>query len=409
MAQPGLTDRRCRTAGEGTHSDGGGLLLQCRRGADGSVNRFWIFRYTEPNGKQRWVGLGRFPDLPLTVARRRAEDMRRARADGVDILATKRAAQASQGCPVAKQLTFSEAAAAFVASHEQSWRSRGHVRQWRSMLAQHATPIAGMAVGDITTADVLKVLLAVWHAKPATAAKLRTKIEMVLDYAAVVGARSSEKANPASWKILRGALPAPSRLRPTKHHAAMAWAAVPEFYAQLCERGGLAAACLRLVILTGVRSMEAIQARWSEFDFVNRVWMIPAARMKSNREFRVPLTEPVVALLERQPGLGPHVFPGRGAPHLAHNALRDLMAAMGVADATPHGFRSAMRIFAAETGHAHEVGEAALSHITGSVVSRSYMRSDLYRQRVRLAEHWSDFVTGKVEVGGEVVPLRQPA
>ena len=406
MAQLGmLTDRRCRTAGEGTHSDGGGLLLQCRRGADGSINQSWIFRYTEANGKQRWIGLGRFPDLPLAAARRRAEDMRRARADGVDILGVKRAQRASQGRPVAKQLTFSEAAAAYIATHEQSWRSKGHVRQWRSMLAQHATPIADMAVADITTADVLRVLLTVWHAKPATAAKLRTKVELVLDYAAVIGARSSEKINPAAWKVLRGALPAPSRLRPTKHHAAMEWQAVPEFYGQLCGRGGQAAVCLRLVILTGVRSMEAIQARWSEFDFANRVWVIPAARMKSHREFRIPLAPAVIELLKRQPR-GEYVFPGRGAPHFAHSALRDLMATMAVARATPHGFRSSMRIFAAEMGYPHEVGEAALSHATGDVTSRSYMRSDLYRQRVRLAEHWASFVTGKVEVGGEVVPLR---
>jgi integrase len=405
MAQLWLTDRRCRTVGEGVHSDGGGLLLQCRRGADGSINRSWIFRYTEANGRQHWIGLGRFPDLPLTVARRRAEDMRRARADGVDILATKRAERASEGRQVAKRLTFSEAAAAYIATHEQSWRSRGHARQWRSMLAQHATPIADMAVGDITTADALKVLLAVWHAKPATAAKLRTKVELVLDYAAVIGARSAEKANPASWKILRGALPSPSRLRPTRHHAAMEWRAVPEFYGQLCARGGQAAVCLQLVILTGVRSMEAIQARWSEFDFANRVWVIPAARMKSNREFRVPLAEAAIALLKRQPR-GEYVFPGRGAPHFAHSALRDLMATMGVADATPHGFRSCLRIFAAEMGYAFEVAEAALSHATGDITSRSYMRSDLYRQRVRLAEHWADFVIGKVAVGGEVVPLR---
>jgi hypothetical protein len=82
---------------------------------------------------------------------------------------------------------------------------------------------------------------------------------------------------------------------------------------------------------------------------------------------------------------------------------------MGVAGATPHGFRAAQRIFAAEMGYPYEVGEAALSHVTGDVTSRSYMRSDLFRQRIKLAEHWADFVTGKVAAGAEVVPLRKLA
>jgi integrase len=279
------------------------------------------------------------------------------------------------------------------------------------MLAQHATALADMPVADITTADVLKTLLAIWHEKPTVGGKLRSKVEAVCAYAAVIGARSAEKVNPASWKVLKQALPAPTRLRPTRHHAALEWQSVPAFYAQLCERGGQAAACLRLVVLTGVRSLEAIQARWDEFDFANGangVWTISAARMKSAREFRVPLAPAVVELLEAQPRVGEYVFPGRGYAHMAHNALRVLIADMGM-DATVHGFRSCLRVFASEMGFAYEVGEAALSHVTGSAVSRSYMRSDLFKQRIKLAEHWASFVTGKVEVGAEIVPLRQRA
>jgi integrase len=165
-----------------------------------------------------------------------------------------------------------------------------------------------------------------------------------------------------------------------------------------------------LVVLTGVRSQEAIRAQWDEFDFTNRVWTLSAAKTKSNREFRIPLAEPVVALLEQQPRVGESVFAApRGGAHLGHTALRDAMKLMGVTGATPHGFRAAQRIFAAEMGYAHEVGEAALSHVTGDATSRAYQRSDLFRQRVRLAEHWADFVTGKVAAGGEVVPLRKLA
>jgi integrase len=131
--------------------------------------------------------------------------------------------------------------------------------------------------------------------------------------------------------------------------------------------------------------------------------------MKSAREFRVPLGEPVIELLTQQPRVGPHVFSGRWASHLAHSALRDLMEAMGATDATPHGFRSTQRIFAAEMGYPHEVGEAALSHVTGDATSRAYQRSDLFRQRIKLAQHWADFVTGKVAAGGDVVPLRKLA
>jgi integrase len=172
--------------------------------------------------------------------------------------------------------------------------------------------------------------------------------------------------------------------------------------AELRQRDATAAKCLEVLILTATRSSEVLKMRWGEIDFLTKTWVIPAQRMKAQREHRVPLAPRVVALFETLPRSGDAVFA------LARNALRDLLASMERSNVTVHGFRSCFRTWAAErTNYSSEVAEMALAHVVGTRVERAYARSDLFERRRRLMCDWADHCDGKTPtVSADVIAIR---
>jgi integrase len=144
------------------------------------------------------------------------------------------------------------------------------------------------------------------------------------------------------------------------------WAQIAAFMAELRTREGVAARALEFTILTAARTGEVVGARWSEIDLETRTWVIPAARMKSRREHRVPLSPRAIELLSglyREDG-NSHVFIGaRTRAGLGNMAMPDVLQQMKQSDVTVHGFRSTFRDWAAEsTAHPNHVVEQALAH-----------------------------------------------
>ena len=173
---------------------------------------------------------------------------------------------------------------------------------------------------------------------------------------------------------------------------------------------GVGARALEFAILTAARTGEVIRASWDEFDLEHAVWTIPAPRMKGGREHRVPLADPVLALVAALPREGAFVFPGiqRKRP-ISHKAMLAVVARMGRADLTVHGFRSTFRDWAAEqTAYPNEVLELALAHAIGSKVEAAYRRGDLFEKRRRLMADWARYCEGPGREG-HVVPMRGPA
>jgi integrase len=260
--------------------------------------------------------------------------------------------------------------------------------------------IGDKSVADITVEDVLGVLTPLWSSMPETATQLRSRIELVLDWARVRGLRTSE--NCARWRgHLSHLLPKRSKVARVKHFNALPYQQMPAFVAELRERDEVAAKCLRFVILTACRSAEAVMATLDEFDLEARVWTVPAERTKANRVHRIPLTDAAIALLA--PGTG-YVFTGPRGSHIALASMRHLLQRMGRADITPHGMRSAFRDWAGnETNFPRELAEAALSHVVGDEAERAYRRGDALERRRALMQSWANFCTGH---GAEVVQLR---
>jgi len=390
----------------GYYGDGGGVVLRVAEGG----SKVWLFRY-KTQGRVREMGLGPVRDVSLAEAREGAREARRLRRAGIDPIDAKRQRQAAARLDAAKLITFSQCAAAYIENHRTSWRNGKHAAQWEATLRTYAYPVFGnLPVAAVDTALVIKVLDSIWSKKPETASRLRGRIEAVLDFAKVRGYRAGE--NPARWKgHLKEALPAVSKLRKVKHHAALPYAEIGAFMTELRAREGGAAAALEFSILTAARTSEVIGARWSEIDMTVGAWTIPAERMKAGVEHRIPLSEQGLAVLRRAAAgeVNDVVFCGQkpGRP-LSNMALLMMLRRMGRDDITAHGFRSTFRDWAAErTTAPREVVEAALAHTVANKVEAAYRRSDLFEKRRALMQQWGSFCDQQVADGeATVVPLR---
>jgi integrase len=381
----------------GRHSDGGGLYLV----VDKSGAKRWVFLYRR-DGVLREMGLGGLKAVSLARARELAGEARANLQAGVDPIAAKKSAPVN--IP-----TFGEEADDFIDAMAPQFRNAKHLDQWKMTLKIYAAPLRPKRVDQIATADVLEVLKPIWLTKPETAARLRGRIERVLDAAKAKGHRRGE--NPALWRgHLANLLPRRKKLS-RGHHAAMPYEDVPAFFADLREREGIAARALEFTILTAARTGETFGATWREIDLEAALWSIPADRMKAAREHRVPLTPRAVEILteltELSTGPDAYVFPGQkeGRP-LSVMAMDMLLRRMNV-DFTVHGFRSSFRDWSGnETAFARELAEAALAHVVGDETERAYRRSDALEKRRKLMIAWANYCEPKKP--GNVLELKRP-
>jgi integrase len=252
----------------------------------------------------------------------------------------------------------------------------------------------------------MKALEPIWHAKPETAGRLRGRIEAVLDWATVCGYRKGE--NPARWRgHLDKLLPKKTKVRRVEHHAALPFVGIGAFIADLRLQEGVAARALEFAILTAARTSEVIAARWDEFDLAERLWTVPAERMKAGKDHRVPLSDAALAIVELMAEIrrGDHVFPGgRAGRPISNMAMLMLLRRMGRVDLTIHGFRSSFRDWAAErTGFPAEVAEMALAHTVSDKVEAAYRRGDLFQKRRQLMDAWTRFCATASAAGGKVL------
>ena len=405
-----LTPLTVRNAMPGRHADGGGLQLLVKD----SGSRSWVYRFML-RGKSRDVGLGPAVGsgaVSLADARDLAAALRLKVKSGVDPLAerleaataTVAAAQASKVAGI----TFRAVAEAHIAAHSDGWRNAKHRQQWSSTLATYAYPVIGdLPVADVGTAHVLSILEPIWKAKPETAARLRGRIEAILDAAKARGYRQGE--NPARWRGHVAQI-LPGRTHVSRgHHKAMPYSELAAFVAKLRERDATAALALEFAILTAVRTGEAIGATWGEVDLAKAIWTVPADRTKTGREHRVPLSPRAVEILEGLKLLGSgksaFLFAGNKGK-LSSMAMAMLLRRMDV-DVTVHGFRSTFRDWAAEcTGYAHEVCEMALAHAIGNKAEAAYRRGDLFDKRRRLMDDWAIYCASGGAAGANVTPIR---
>jgi len=374
-----LSARKVETATPGKHGDGRGLFLLVKP----SGARSWVLRY-QVHGRRRDLGLGAYPDVTLLIARERALDARRLIANGEDPIAKKRQA---------KPKTFKDAALELIESKRPGWKNAKHAAQWTSTLETYVFPKIGpVQMARVETADVIAALKPIWAEKPETANRVRQRIEAVLDYATALGLRAGD--NPARWRgHLDHLLPKPTKVRAVKHHPALPHAEIAGFMGDLSNRTGVGARALAFTILTAARSGETRGMTWSEVDFENQIWTIPAQRMKAGKEHRVPLSDAALAQLGTRRDNDTLVFESEAKPGkpISDMSMTAVLRRMGHGGITVHGFRSTFRDWAGETtGFPREVIELALAHGIKDKAEAAYARSDLFDKRRKLMNAWAN-------------------
>jgi integrase len=354
-------------------------------------SRRFCLRYVSPvTGKRRELALGSASVMSLKDARAKAREILAAIAQGADPLA----AASPKMSP-----SFGDVAEQVLASLEGGFANAKHRQQWRNTIATYCAHMLAVPINEVNTQHVLTCLQPIWLAKPETAARVRGRIEKVLDAATSKGLRTGD--NPARWRGHLNTILPKRRKDSFTHHAAMPYADVPAFMARLATLPGMSALALRFVILTAARTGEAIGARWSEIDLSARVWTVPAARMKAKREHRVPLSDAAMAILEHVQPLAngnpdAFIFPGPKPGKPLSNMAMDMLLRREKLGITVHGFRSSFRDWAGEeTSFPREVCEAALSHVVGDKSEQAYRRGDALQKRRALMDAWAGYLTAE--------------
>jgi integrase len=387
----------------GLYGDGGGLYLQVSQ----QRTKAWVFRFMLA-GKARKMGLGDFDRISLKDVREKARQAYKLVSDGIDPIDERLSRKAAIALEKAKTVTFKECAEKYIAAHEATWRNEKHREQWKNTLATYVYPVVGsLSVADIDIGLVLRVLEPIWADKPETAGRVRGRIETILNWAAVRKYRTGD--NPARWRgHLEQVLPRRSKVARVKHHKAVPFAELPGFMDALRHREGISAKALEFTILTATRTNETVGARWSEISLKEKVWIVPAERMKGDREHRIPLSDAAIALLDDLPREGSYIFPGaKKDSTLSNMAMLELLRGMRSNKETVHGFRSSFRDWASErTAYPNEVAEMALAHAVRDQTEAAYRRGDLFEKRRRLMADWAAYCGSPVGAGENVVAMR---
>ena len=370
----------------GLHGDGNGLYLK----VDRSGAKRWIQRLVI-HGNRRDIGLGSAKLVSLAEAREGALENRKLARQGGDPVAAKRRSEAV--------LIFSEAAQRVHDLQLPNWRNPKHGKQWLSTLESYAFPHFGSKrIDTVSSADVLHALSAIWNEKPETARRVKQRIGSVFKWAMAQGWRTD---NPAD--TISKALPQHDRSK-IVHRKALPYSEVANAIAEVrrCQGQRATQLAFEFLVLTATRSGETRLARWEEINSDKGDWTIPAARMKTKKPHRVPLSDRCIEILREarklSGGQSELVFPSETTGKaLSDMTLSKLMRELEI-PAVPHGFRSSFRDWAGEqTNHPREVIEFALAHVIRDKAEAAYARSDLYEKRKKLMGDWEAYLSERVE------------
>lgn len=357
----------------------------------------WVFRYVSPaTQKRRQTSFGIYPDVSVASAIEQGRDARKLIAEGTDPLEKKQA--------LAAMPTFEQATRDYWAELRGSLKESRQRDKWIRLMELHAFPkIGSRLVNTLTPQDFAAMLSPIWQTKAETARKVKQRSHKVM---AGCWARQQIQANPVD--VVQVILPPQKDV--TVHQPAMPWQIVPAFVSEHLTRQPVqgSRAALLFTILTACRSGEVRGATWQEIDLKARLWTVPAERMKSGVEHRVPLSDEVIELLEGQlQGEAPQpdalVFPAIRGGQLTDTAVTMLLRKTNATSdtagrvATAHGFRSSFRNWAADHKYSTDIAERALAHTIGNKVQAAYERTDRLEARIAMMEQWARHVVSHAD------------
>ena len=397
-----LTDQACKSAKpeEKTYkmADGGGLYLEVTP----KGSKLWRLKYRFLQ-KQKKLSIGIYPIITLAEARNQRDEAKRLLANNLDPAAVKQEIKQEMYSEAAN--TFEMIAREWFNMKKVEWSGTNTV-QTLNRLEKDVFPIIGKYPIKIITH---KMLLDLAHSVKERGANELAKriIQMsvhIFRYAIVTG-----RADKNIAEDLKGMV----KSEPKNHFAAIEAKELPEFISDLrnhkARLNRQTYLAVNFMMLTFVRTGEMIKAEWSEFDFENKVWLIPAKRMKMNKDHIVPLSRQAIEILEKLREIHHHpkyVFPSRinRDNHMSNNTVLMAIKRMGYAGRmTGHGFRAlAMSTIMEKLGYRHEVPDAQLAHAKKGDVARAYDRAKFIEERTVMMQKWADYLD-QIAQGGSVI------
>ncbi len=361
----------------------------------------WIFRFTSPETrKRRDMGLGRYPEISVKIAREQAWAARQLVEGGTDPLENRRRQQ-EQLHIIREMPTFEHAARTVHADLSPGFRNRKHIDQWINTLVEYVFPkIGNRGVDQITVRDFADCLKPIWLEKPETASRVKQRCDTVMKWCVANGYIIASPVGVVDQLLSQQ----PGKRQRVEHHPAVPWRNLPAVYANQLVRGRASDTklMLEILILTACRSSEVRMMAWNEIDFDKGIWTIPAARMKAKAAHRVPITSRVLAILQYKLAVTTDdnklVFHSRkGTPYSDMTITKFLRDQRVESDtpgriATAHGFRSTFRDWASENGYPRDMAERALAHTISNATEAAYHRTDLLDKRREMMEAWRAFL-----------------
>lgn len=377
-------------------ADSGGLhILVPTSGA-----RLWRFAYRFA-GKQKVQALGPYPLVSLAEARRLRDASKKLLLKGIDPAAKKRADELEQR--LAAGQTFSEVADEWFEKRRRRWVESYSSRLRNRLDADLIPSLGSRPIAEIAPIEVLDVIRKIERRDAIEMAKRVMQMASAIFRYGVATSRCPR--DPTA--DLRGALQSPG---PVKHRSSLSAADLPEFVHRLSHYTGeeVTRAALRLALLTFVRTSEVRFARWSEFEDLDgpeRLWRIPAERMKMRRAHLVPLSPQVVDLLRevrRLSGRSPLLFPAATRTGvISENTMIYGIYRLGYhTRATVHGFRSTASTILNEHQFNRDWIEMQLAHADGSVRA-IYNSAEWLPGRREMMCWWADYLDAAQVRGAE--------
>ncbi len=392
-----LTDTRIRQAKPKDKpyklSDGGGLHLEIRpTGA-----KLWRLRYRLAR-KENVFAIGRYPEVDLKGARSERDKAKQTIREGVHPAHKRKLDRIRQTNDHAN--TFRAVADEWLDRNAEGWTAKTY-KQRQTALENDVFPFIGsLPVRQVTPAHVLDIVQRVEKRAPTMAVIVNQSIGAICRYAIVTLRADFDPTAP-----IRGSL----KPLQTQHSKPLSISELPAFLRAVDNYPGHFGnkTALRIMLLTLVRTVELIEARWVEFDLEQGLWTIPAERMKSRLMHRVPLSHQAIDLLHKLHGVSGHrefLFPNRSDPRrpASQGVLWKAVVSLGYQGKfSPHGIRATGSTMLNEMGFRADVIERQLAHAERNKVRASYNQADYLEERRQMMQTWADFIDAQA-AGGNV-------
>lgn len=394
----GLTDTACKTSKPKEKAykrfDGGGLYLEIMPNG----NKLWRLKYRF-FGKENRISLGAYPLVTLAEAREKRDEAKKLLAANLDPSTARR--EKKQEIVRNAANTFQAVALEWLEVQKERW-STSHAQNVLHRLENNIFPYLGRRpIAQITPPELLDVLRKM---EKRNAVDMAGRVKQICGQVFRYGVQTGMCERDAAAD-LKGAL----KTRKKEHYRTIDAKDIPAFIGALEKNDARLYArtqrAIRLSMLTFCRPGEIRQARWSEIDFKEKQWIIPAERMKSRRDHLVPLSRQALAVLKEQhdeTGVlnTDYVFPSQIKPRqcMSDGTVVRAINRLGFGNKmVAHGFRALARTTIREKlGYDSEIIERQLAHKASGPLGEAYDRTKFLDERRKMMQHWADYLDAAV-------------